>query len=285
MRSVNSRMLVRLKPRKKMFGSKMVNTDIRTPETKSGIILQGGNSFNPEMYVPTEGIVEMSCMPEVKVGDTVHMEYFGVIINLGKWWNEASESDERNMVLRETKKGITCSVFVKSQYLYYVENKEGKLKMLNGYNIIEPVYLERSVLVIIPTAKTSYAHCTYGDYAGKMVVFHRNADMGMTAHKRTPVNNKYIEGTIEGVSVMPTENRVCIIPDKAKVFNEFGLMIPPEHRKVPNRGTVESVGSKVTKIKPGDVVCYSPQGTTVVAAASGVRLLIKDSRIELILDE
>lgn len=284
MRSVNSRMLVRLKPRKKLFGSKMDTTDIRSPKTKSGIVIQGGNNFNPEIYVPTEGIVELSCMPEVKVGDTVHMEYFGVIVNLGTWWNEASETDDRNFILRETKKGVTCSVFVRSQYLYYTENKEGRIKMLNGYNIIEPIYMNQSIFVIVPTAKTSYAKCNLGDFAGKTIVFHRNADMGMTAHKRTVVQNEYVEATIEKDQVVPTANRVCIIPDKPKAFNEFGIIIPMEHRPIPNRGTVEAVGSNVKNIKAGDVVYYVHKDATVVASLSGVRLLIKQHKVPLIIE-
>lgn len=284
-------MLVRLVARKELYGVKMKQTDIRKIETESGLTLDEGIRWSPENFVPTEGIVEISCMPEVQKGDRVHMEYFGVITNLGKWWSKISQTDERNFILKETKKGVTCSVFINKEYIYYVENKEGKIKMLNGYNIIEPIYMKQKGSVIMPTAKTNYATVTHGDFAGKVIIFHRNSDMGGTVHKRTVVQNKYVDGTFEKGKILPSAERVCIIPDKPKSFNSFGLIIPIDKREIPNLGTVESVGSKIKNIKAGERINYFFNTATVVTVVNDVslkgevRLLIDHSRIPMLVDE
>ena len=291
MRLLNDRMLVRLVARKELYGVKLKHTDIRKIETKSGIILDQGIRWSPESFVPTEGIVEISCMPEIQKGNRVHMDYFGVITNLGKWWSEISQTDERNFILKENKKEVTCSVFVNKEFILYAENKEGRIKMVNGYNIIEPIYMKQKGTVIMPTAKTNYATVTNGDFAGKIIIFHRNSDMGQTVHKRTWVHNKYVEATFENGKIIPSAERICIIPDHPKSFNKFGIIIPVSKREIPNLGTVESVGSKIKDIKPGERVNYFFNTATVVTVVNDVslkgevRLLIDHSRIPMLVDE
>lgn len=283
MKTINDYVLVRLLPRKQIYGVKLrSDSNIKELTTKRGIAIVSGNEYSPDIYVPTQGIVEVSNMPGVVKGDMVHMEYYGVIRSLGKWWDPACEVDDPKFILRPGKKGSKiCSVFVKSEYLYYIEHNDGKLTMLNNYNVITPIYLEKQITIIVPTAKTNFADCIAGEYAGKTIIFHANSDMCNTAHARTVVQSKWVEGTLEHGKIIPTADRVSIIPDKPKAFNEHGLIIPVEHRKLPTRGTIEYVGSSVTSMAPGDTVYFFNNTTTVVTTMTGIRLLVRADRVPL----
>lgn len=113
----------------------------------------------------------------------------------------------------------------------------------------------------------------------------------MTAHKRAVVNNKYIEGWLnDDGSITPSKDRVCVIPDPPKVFNEYGLEIPEEHRVIPSQGVVESVGALVKHIKSGDRVYYEHRRGTVVSIADKItstgstRILFRQEEIPFTID-
>ena len=279
-------MLVRLVARQKMFGVNLRPTeDVFKLQTEGGIYLKGGNEFNPEMWVPTEGKVELSCMPEVKVGDHVHMEYFGVIIELGRWWNPGAEVDERNFILDINSKGEkVCKVWVKPKFLYYIENQNGtQITMLNGYNVVQPIEEKASKTLTIPNVKTNFAYVSNGKHSGKTVIFHRFADMGMIAHKRVVIQDKYIDGILDGDNILPVGRRYVIRPDKPLEVTPGGIVIPPSDRKPPCHGTVIAT-AEANDLQIGDHVYYSkPDKATQVITRVGtewiVSLIFKEEEI------
>lgn len=276
-----NRVLVKLTPRSKLFGAKLKNNgpQYHSPTTEKGVILPDINKLNPALWVPTEGDVVVSSIPELSKGDHVHMEYFGVVVNLGKWWDPGSEMDNKNYILTEGKKQY-CEVFVEPRYIYYVENKKGPIRMIGDYNIIEPIMRSPSKLLIMPTMKTNYADCRHGKYAGKLVVFHSNADMGMLAHKRAVVHSRYVEAIMEYGHILPEGRRVLVKPAKAKVFDDEGNPILFAQRVAPNFGEIIARGPEAT-LQVGQQVWYTPKKnfTLIVTKELGTNLLYEEKNL------
>lgn len=63
----------------------------------------------------------------------------------------------------------------------------------------------------------------------------------------------------------PTTNKVIIRADKPKTQTESGLYVPEEKWKtLPPKGTVVSVGPKVTTVKAGDRVIFERYGAVML---------------------
>ena len=79
---------------------------------------------------------------------------------------------------------------------------------------------------------------------------------------------------------IPMNSLVLVKLDKAKDVSEGGIILPDDAKKIPNTGTVISVGSNVEILEEGDRIFFSKYvGTYIILENKEERLLIQESDV------
>lgn len=124
-------------------------------------------SFEAQDWISTTGIVEAGEYNGVKLGDAVWVEYFAILMGLGKRANPAAE----HYNLKYLKDGDDYLVFISPEAVYMIE-RDGEKRMVNDYLLVDPIYEKPSQF---EEEKLSLqAKVLLGELKGKTII-HKNA--------------------------------------------------------------------------------------------------------------
>ena len=163
---------------------------------KSGLLIDF--TYNPQDWVPSYGIVQESCSPEIKKGDTAYVDYHSVLSSLGIRYNSGQTQLLDKKYIEED--GI-ISVFISPNNVFFVM-RDNEIIPVNGNELIEPIFEEKSTSLVAGRQMTAMCHVLTGEYKGKKMVFRKQrmrncGQYGFNAKEFYIINKDYLLAEVE----------------------------------------------------------------------------------------